>query len=257
VMASQPLPVRIGWNTNFRKLRHSDLVIAISRATRDDLVRLMGVDPERIRVVYPGIDHGLFNVSNAVEQAHLKDLQLRYGIGGRYLLYVGDSEWRKNLRRCLEALQGINPEVKLVLAGKRALTDARLHGWIEELGLDKRVILPGFVPDADLPVLYGGAVAFLFPSLYEGFGLPVAEAMACGCPVITSGVSSLPEVAGEAGLLVDPCSVAEIREAMVRVIDDADLCRQLTEAGVRQASRFSWERAAGEISALLREVAAS
>ncbi len=257
VMASQPLPVRIGWRTNFRKLKTSDLIMAISRSTHDDLVRLMGVDPERVRVVYPGIDHALFNTANAADPVRRREVCGRYGMSGRYLLYVGGSEGRKNLRRCLEALQGVDRDVKLVLAGRRALNDARLHGWIGELGLTDRVVLTGFVPDADLPLLYGGADAFLFPSLYEGFGLPVAEAMACGCPVITSAVSSLPEVAGDAGLLVDPTSVADIRGAMIRVVADDSLRCRMAADGVAQASRFTWERAAAETVALLREVAAS
>jgi len=254
VMASQPLPVRIGWRINFRKLTASDLVIAISRATRDDLVRIMGVDPDRIRVVYPGIDHALFNRTNASDPARAGEVRERYGISGRYLLYVGDSEWRKNLRRCLEALRGVDRRVKLVLVCGRALTDDRLQGWISEYGLGDRIILTGFVPDADLPSLYGGAEAFLFPSLYEGFGLPVAEAMACGCPVITSSVSSLPEVAGDAGLLVNPASVDDIREAMVRLVEDEALRRRMATDGVAQAARFTWERTAAETVGLLRGV---
>lgn len=256
VMASQPWPVQLGWRVNFSKLRQADRVIAISEATRTDLVRMFGLAPEQIQVIYPGIDHRLFNAAAGSDRARRREILARYGISGRYLLYVGDSEWRKNLRRCLEALAGIDPAVKLVLVGKRALTDNLLHGWIKELGLGDRVVLTGFVPDAELPPLYGAAEAFLFPSLYEGFGLPVAEAMACGCPVITSTVSSLPEVAGAAGLLVAPESVAEIREAMARIVADAALRERMREAGIRQAARFSWARAASETVALLREVAA-
>lgn len=255
VMASQPLPVRIGWRTNFRKLCSSDIVIAISQATRDDMIRILSVSPERIKVVSPGIDHDLFNRGRAVEPKGQKEVLGRYGVSGRYLLYVGDSEWRKNLRRCLEAFQGVDRDVKLVLVGKRVVTDSRLHDWIDELSLTGRVITPGFVPDEDLAPLYGGAIAFLFPSIYEGFGLPVAEAMACGCPVITSAVSSLPEVAGEAGILVDPLSVADIRLAITRVVADAGLRQRMAAEGIVQAARFSWQKAAAETAALLRAVA--
>ncbi len=108
----------------------------------------------------------------------------------------------------------------LVLVGKRALTDATLHSWVRELGLQERVVMSGYVPDADLPALYGAARAFIFPSLYEGFGFPVAEAMACGCPVITATVSSMPEVAGDAALLVDPLDVSAIGSAMGKILTE-------------------------------------
>ena len=231
------------------------MIIAISRATRDDLVRLLAVKPERIRVIYPGIDHALFNTANASDQVRREEVLGRCGVSGRYLLYVGDSEWRKNLRRCLEALQGVDMDLKLVLVGKRAVTDEKLHAWIDELDLRGRVITPGFVPEVDLPLLYGAAEAFLFPSLYEGFGLPVAEAMACGCPVITSALSSLPEVAGSAGILVDPYNVAEIREAIKLVLKDDALRRRMSVDGVEQAAGFSWRRTAKETVDLLRELA--
>lgn len=253
-MASQPLPVRVGWRTNFPKLSKSTAVIAISQATKDDLVRLLGIEPDRVHVIYPGIDHDLFNPARAGDAARRREVLARYGIAGRFLLYVGDSEWRKNLRRVLEALAGTGDDLKIVLAGKRALTDTTLHGWIEELSLRERVITPGYVPDADLPLLYGDAIAFVFPSLYEGFGFPIAEAMACGCPVISSNVSSMPEVAGEAALLVNPLSVAEIRAAMARVLTDNTLRERMAEAGLRQAVQFSWPRAARETLDVLKGV---
>jgi glycosyltransferase involved in cell wall biosynthesis len=146
-------------------------------------------------------------------------------------------------------------ELRLVIAGKRARHDPVLAGQIGSLGLARRVVLPGFVPAEDLPPLYGAAEALLFPSLYEGFGLPVAEAMACGCPVITSNVSSLPEVAGDAGLLVDPESVAEIAAAMARIASEPGLRERFAKAGLRQAARFSWETCASEVLAILRKVA--
>ncbi len=255
VMASQPLPVRLGWRINFGKLKHAAALIAISQATKNDLIRLFGIPAERIRVIYPAIDHNLFNPANAANLDNRAEVLGRYGISGRFLLYVGDSEWRKNLRRCLEALAGIEPAVKLVLVGKRALTDQVLHGWLDELGLRQRVVLTGFVPDAELPLFYGAALAFLFPSLYEGFGLPVAEAMACGCPVITSNLSSMPEVAGDAGLLVKPARMTEIQAAMHQLVTDEALRRRLQSAGIARAARFSWARTAAETIELLREVA--
>lgn len=255
VMASQPWPVRLGWRINFRKLKQADAVIAISQATKDDLVRLFGLAPGRVSVIYPGIDHSLFNLANAGDAARQADVLGRYGISGRYFLYVGDSEWRKNLRRVLEALRGIPGDIGLVLVGRRARTDETLHRWIGELGLQGRVVTPGFIPDQDLPPLYGAAQAFVFPSLYEGFGLPVAEAMACGCPVITSNVSSMPEVAGEAALLVDPESVDDIRAAMEKSTADPAVRTQMIAAGLLRAHQFSWSRCAEETLSVIRSVA--
>lgn len=253
-MAAQPLPVRVGWRMNFNKLKQSTACIAISAATRDDLVRTFGIPAERIRVIHPGIDHTLFNLDNAADQNRQRQALAPFGINGRFLLYVGDSEPRKNLKRVLEALAGIAADVKLVLAGKRAPTDSRLQSWIQELHLEGRVLTPGFVADDDLPLLYGAATAFIFPTLYEGFGFPLLEAMACGCPVVTSNLSSMPEVAGGAGLLVDPLSVDDIRQAIQQLIADGDLKQNLTAAGLRRAADFSWARSASATLAFLREV---
>ncbi|MBI1920698.1 MAG: glycosyltransferase family 4 protein [Geobacter sp.] len=251
-MAAQPLPVRIGWRTNFAKLKESRRIIAISEATRNDLVGLFGIEPARIEVIHPGIDHALFNVSRAADEIARRKILGRYGIVGEYFLYVGDSEWRKNLRRALEALAGLDAAAKLVIVGKKAPTDPLLGSWIDEFGLREKVVLCGFVPDGDLPLLYGGATAFLFPSLYEGFGFPVAEAMACGCPVITSNVSSMPEVAGDAAILVDPESVDEIRGAMQQLRNDVGLGMELRRAGPCQAARFDWEQCARATLSVLR-----
>ncbi len=255
VMAQQPISIRIGWPINFRKLKQSDALIAISAATRDDAVKVLGLDPARITVIYPAVNHDLFNPTCAMLPAARESVRKRYGIVGDYLLYVGDVDWRKNLIRVLEAFVATPDSVRLVLAGKKALLYPPLHEQIRSLGLENRVILTGFVSDEDLPVLYGNALALLFPSLYEGFGLPVAEAMACGCPVITSNVSSLPEVAGDAALLVDPTSVDEISAAMKLIVEDRTLREQLANAGIRQAAHFSWERHAAEVLAILRKVA--
>ncbi|HEX2770020.1 MAG TPA: glycosyltransferase family 1 protein [Geobacteraceae bacterium] len=255
VMAQQPLSIRVGWPLNFRKLKQSDALIAISAATRDDAVKVLGLDPERITVVYPAVNHDLFNPACATTPAVWEGVRQRYGIEGNYLLYVGDVDWRKNLARVLEAFATTSPSIRLVLAGKKARDYPPLLDQIRVLGLEKRVILTGFVPDEALPFLYGHAQALVFPSLYEGFGLPIVEAMACGCPVITSSVSSMPEVAGDAALLVDPKSVAEIAAALKLIVEDQALRERLRDDGIRQAARFSWEQHVTEVLAVLRKVA--
>jgi glycosyltransferase involved in cell wall biosynthesis len=245
VMAQQPLSIRVGWPLNFRKLKQSDALIAISAATRDDALKVLRLDPGRITVVYPAVDHSLFNPARAVDAAAWEDVRQRYGIDADYLLYVGDIDWRKNLIRVLDAFAATPVSVRLVLAGKKAVHHLPLHEQIRRLGLEKRVILTGFVPDEDLPVLYGHAQALAFPSLYEGFGLPV----------ITSNVSSLPEVAGDAALLVNPESAAEIAAAMQRIVAEEGLRERLRSEGIRQAARFSWRRHAAEVLEILRKVA--
>ncbi|NVN98813.1 MAG: glycosyltransferase family 4 protein [Geobacteraceae bacterium] len=255
VMAEQPLSIKIGWPLNFNKLAKSDHIITISAATRDDIVKVLGIPRERISVVYPGIDHGCFNPVTALNESALRRLRHRFAIEGSYFIYVGDTDWRKNLRRVLAAHALLAKDVKLLLIGKRALHDRVLHDWIVEFALEGRVVLTGFVPEEDLPPLYGGALALLFPSIYEGFGFPVAEAMACGCPVITANVSSLPEVAGGAAILVNPEMIGEIVAAMEQIITDISLRSRMSQAGICQAAKFSWDRCATEVLAVLKKVA--
>jgi glycosyltransferase involved in cell wall biosynthesis len=182
-----------------------------------------------------------------------------------YLLYVGTLQPRKNLSRLIEAFARLagapafadvqqSDSLRLVLAGRRGWLYDDLVAQVERLGLAGRVFFPGYVADADLPALYSGALAFVFPSLYEGFGLPVLEAGACGVPVITSNTSSLPEVAGDAALLVDPHDVDAIAEAMYRLVTDEALRAELVRRGFENVKRFSWEKCARETLAVLEEV---
>ena len=249
-MAEQTWLAQWGLRFNFANLRRARRLLAISEATKNDAVRIIGVKPVRIKVVYPGIDHAIFNTLAASRS--IPDI---YGISGDYFLFVGDPEWRKNLRGVLDALAELPKEVKLVIAGKRAPEDSQLRQWLDETAMTGRVILPGFVPDEDLPSIYGRARGFLFPSRYEGFGLPVAEAMACGCPVITSRNSSLPEVAGDAALYVDPERPDKIRAAMATLLQEETLCETLRARGLAQVRQFTWESAARETVAAFREVA--
>jgi len=248
-MAEQPFLTQWGWRFNFRNLRRCSGIIAISESTKQDLVKFLGLPEDTIRVVYPGIDHSLFNIRNAEQR-----IPSRYGIAGDYLLYVGDTEWRKNLRGLLEALAEIPGDMKLVIAGKRAPTDPRLKKWLMETKTADRVILPGFIPDEDLPSLYGHARIFIFPTRYEGFGLPVVEAMACGCPVITSHNSSLPEVAGNAALYVDPERPENIATGVVRLLDNEILYNGMRSQGLVQARQFTWKGFARGVQDVLSEI---
>lgn len=242
-MRQQPLSVRAGWRTNFAKLRSSQAVIAISEATKSDLVRVGGISPDRIVVIYPGIDHDLFCPARALRNDKSAALLEQLGIRGEFLLYVGDSEPRKNLQRILQSISRGPRSLELLIVGKKAPVDRQLASWIADAGVADRVRFAGYVAEEQLPGLYGAARAFVFPTLYEGFGIPVVEAMACGCPVITSRVSSLPEVAGDAALLVDPESSDDIAGAIGALMND-DLCASLRGRGLERARLFRWEEAA-------------
>ncbi|MFQ6058834.1 MAG: glycosyltransferase family 4 protein [Anaerolineae bacterium] len=237
------------WST-FYHVRAACHLIADSQATRDDLIRHYRAVPERVTVVYPGCDEIFRPVTDANRLARVKK---RYGFRGDYVLHVGTLQPRKNLERLLEAFAHLDGELQLVLAGKRGWLYDRIFRRVEELGLGDRVLFAGHVPQEDLPALMSGARLLAMPSLYEGFGLPVVEAMACGTPVVCSNASSLPEVAGDAALLVDPLDVEGMAAAMERVLGDDELRAELIERGFERAKKFSWERCARQTLAVLEK----
>ncbi|MGD8998489.1 MAG: glycosyltransferase family 1 protein [Anaerolineae bacterium] len=221
-------------------------LLADSQATKVDLVTRYGVAASKITVAYPGVDRSLGPVH---DDAAIQAAKARYGISGDYFLYMGTLQPRKNLSRLLEAFaefatRHASPKIQLVLAGKRGWLYTDLFKRVGPRGLEGRVRFPGYVAEEDKAALLSGALAFLFPSLHEGFGFPVLEAQACGCPVITSTTSSLPEVAGDGALLVDPEDTAAITDAMQRMATDPTLCDELTERGFANVGRFSWEACA-------------
>jgi glycosyltransferase involved in cell wall biosynthesis len=229
-------------------------VIAVSQATQDDLVQHYGLEPGKITVVYSGWDERMQPVE---DETTIERVKARYGIRGEYVLYVGTLQPRKNLGRLLEAYGLLRKQAQrggapgLVIAGRKGWLYDPIFQQVERLGLESEVVFPGYVTQEDLPALLSGARLFVFPSLYEGFGLPVLEAMACGTPVVCSNVSSLPEVAGDAALLVDPLDVKGMAEAMNRLLQDEGLRTELVERGYRQVRRFSWDRCARETLAVL------
>jgi len=226
-------------------------VVAVSENTRRDVERIWGIPRERIDVVYEGVTPGY---RPAEDQACVDAACGRYGIKPPYFLYLGGFDPRKNLynmflgfKRFLLAAGG---GYRLALCGDARGFEGYLDDAVEELGLGENVVFAGFVPEEDLPSLYSGAVAFLCVSLYEGFGLPLLEAMACGTPVLASNTSSIPEVVGDAGLLVDPLEPGEIAEGMRRLDRDPVLAAELTVAGPERAAGFTWRKAAGSIMAI-------
>jgi len=236
--------------------RAASRVIADSQATKDDLVQYYSIGPGKITVVYPGRDGTLQPVEDG---ARIEKVKARFGIRGDYILHVGTLQPRKNLGRLLEAYAIVKKQAKrgetpcLVMAGRKGWLYDQIFQQVGRLGLETEVIFPGYVPQDDLPALLSGARLFVFSSLYEGFGLPVLEAMACGTPVLCSNVSSLPEVAGDAALLVDPLDAKGMAEAMNHLLQDEGLRTQLVERGFWQVRQFSWDRCARETLAVLED----
>ncbi len=235
-------------------VREADRIISVSHNTKHDLMRVLGVDPAKINVVYEAAPPGYQPIR---DQTKLAWVRRRYNLEGPYLYHVGNIEPRKNLVRLVKAfllMRGRSGlDVRLVITGQKGWLTSMLFRELEGLDLGKEVVFTGYVPRTDLPLLMNAAEAFVFPSLYEGFGLPALEAMSCGIPVVTSNISSLPEIVGTAAVLVDPESVESIANGIERVLVDDELRQRLAREGLAQARRFSWERAARETLAVYRQ----
>jgi glycosyltransferase involved in cell wall biosynthesis len=232
----------IYWMAHVLALHAASTVLAVSEASRLDLMRYFGVAPERI-VVTPEAADARFCPQSADSLAAARR---EHGLPESYALYVGSNKPHKNLVGLVEAWAGIGGGARgtrLVIAGHWDPRYPQARQRSEQLGLTNVDFL-GPVADEDLPTLYAGALIFVFPSLYEGFGLPVLEAMACGTPVICSNNSSLPEVTGEAALLIDPLNTAELTQAMGQLVAESTLRQQMSEKGLAQAARFSWRATA-------------
>jgi len=230
-----------------RSVRRADLVLADSQHTKDDLAELLDVDADRIEVIYPGVEERFRPIG---DKATLEEVRKRYSLPPRFVLGLGTLQPRKNFTRLIEAYSLLithYPFLQLVIVGGKGWLYEEIFAAVEELGLEEKVIFAGFVADGDLPTLYNLADLFVFPSLYEGFGLPPLEAMACGTPVITSNASSLPEVVGEAGLMVEATDVKALAEAMKRVLEDDVLREGMIAKGLEQARQFTWQKAAAKL----------
>jgi len=235
-----------------RVLRRSSAVIAVSQSTKEDIIKFYHLPAEKVHVIYEGYDTELFH-SQQDTQSVIRTYDLEH-----YIHYGGNILPHKNVARLIQAFKLIASKVphQLVLQGRRDSVHAvELETLVRELHLEGRVVFLGYVPLNHLPYLYSGATVFVTVSLSEGFGLPPLEAMACGTPVVASRVSSLPEVVGDAGILVDPNDTEQIAEALLRVIEHPALRAELSQKAVKRAALFSWSTTAKQTLEVLQSVA--
>ncbi|MGL5938936.1 MAG: glycosyltransferase family 4 protein [Waterburya sp.] len=230
-------------------LKKSQKIISVSQHTKKDLIINYQLKPEKIEVVYLGCDRDLF-----YPQPNPEILQ-KYNLN-KYFLYVGDMRFYKNLSRCLEAFDRLPfQDYQFVITGKKDdFFYPQIQRQTEQLSAKERIIFLDYVPTPDLPSLYSLAQSLVFASLYEGFGLPVLEAMACGCPVIASNATSIPEVGGDSVLYVDPEDVENITQAMYRIVNDATLRNDLSHQGLERIKLFNWSKTAQDIRQILMSV---
>jgi len=241
----------IKWGIQKKILKRADAIITDSECSRKDIVKHAGINPEKIYTIYLAAGEEFTQIEKS--EVRTEKFKKKYGLPEKFILYVGDVTWNKNLPRFLEAVGKIG--VPLIMAGK-ALTDNNFdksNPWNQDLikvkkmvKENKKVRLLGFVPTEDLVVLYNIATVFVMPSIYEGFGLPVLEAMSCGCPVVTTKEGSLAEITGEASSFVDPYSVESISKGILNLFKNQDLQKDLSVKGLNQAKKFSWKKTAQE-----------
>lgn len=239
-------------------VKRAKRIITVSEFTKKDIVKQFRVKPDKIRVTYEGVaDLAKSKDSSFVSKLNDTDTLLSYNIDSDFLLYVGNAYPHKNLEGLVEAFADFyrnNYGTILVLVGKEDYFYKRLKDSIQEKHPDLPIIFPGYIPDEKLEILYQRAMAYVFPSFYEGFGLPPLEAMAKGCPVLSSNRSSMPEVLEEAALYFDPADRADMVEKLKRIVRDSDLRKELVKKGRKQASQYSWRECAKQTLEIYKNV---
>lgn len=242
---------RMKWFFQRNSLRNVDAIIADSEISKKDIIKYAGIDESKITVVYLAASEK-FKKKKLLE-GNVKDFRKKYNLPEYFALYVGDVTWNKNLPRLITAVKKTN--IPLVMVGKALVTKDfdTTNPWNQDLkktlnliSNSNQFILPGFVGDKDLQSFYSLATVFAMPSLYEGFGLPILEAMACGVPVVTAASGSIPEVAGDAAFYVDPSDINSISQGIKKVFENKSLRSALSEKGLKQAEKFSWEKTASK-----------
>jgi len=231
--------------------KSADIVVAVSEHTKKDIIKTYGVKSDKIRVIYPGPKKGIGMDPGREE---IERVKAKFGTGQKYFLFLSMLEPKKNPVKVAEAFLEFRKKAqgyKMVFAGGKGWGVDRLYDITKN---DPDFVFTGYAADSDVPGLLHGASAFIFPSLYEGFGLPALDALCAGVPLITSGAASLPEVAGDAALTIDPLNTQDISAAMEKIALNKALAARLSEAGKKQASKFSWEKSAGELMSLFEDL---
>ncbi|MBN1268357.1 MAG: glycosyltransferase family 4 protein [Kiritimatiellae bacterium] len=245
VYISEYLPADVLYMRLFfrRSVRRADTIVAVSENTRRDLIRLFQAPPDKIRAIPHGVE---MPRPEQVSKSRTEEVRRKYGLDKPYIFYSGSLSPRKNMARVVEAFAGIADRVPhdLVVTAGKSWKDEAVFEAAAKYGLPSRFKRLGTVPGDDLPALYAAADLFVYVSLYEGFGMPILEAMACGCPVLASNTSAMPEAAGEAAVLVDPRNTAAIGDAMLKILTDPGLAGNLREKGTRRAQECTWARTA-------------
>jgi glycosyltransferase involved in cell wall biosynthesis len=235
--------------------RRAARVLTVSEASKQDIVHYLGVPASKVEVIHNALDERLATLPAAED---VEQVRQRFQLTSPFILYAGNIKPHKNLDRLIEAYALLRrrgfDDVKLLLLGEDVSKYKNLRRLVHRFQLHQQVRFLGFVPDATLSVLYRLAAVFVFPSLYEGFGLPPLEAMALGAPVITSNVSSLPEVVGDAAILIDPRDPEAIADAMARILSEPELRADLVRRGLARVSAFSWDRAAARVHEIYHEI---
>lgn len=234
-------------------VRKAKKVVTISQSSKNDIIKQYAVPSEKVAVVYPGIkqESGSMNQKSSIE-----DLKKKHKITGNFILFVGTLQPRKNIERLIEAFSKIAPhnkDLQLVIVGKKGWLYEQILEAPKKFGVQEDVRFLDFISNEELPALYQAATCFVLPSLYEGFGLPVLEAMKYGCPVATSNISSLPEAGGDAALYFDPKDTSDIAEKIHRLVSDEKLREEFREKGFKQVKKFSWNKAASQLLEIVSE----
>lgn len=240
-----------------RSMKRADIIVTDSEFSKSEILKYFPQHSSKIRVVPCGVDLDRFKPCTDSER--ISEVKASLGIEGDYFLYVGTIEPRKNLRRLITAYSAFVKKVgedspKLVLAGGKGWLDVEIYASVQKLGLEGKVHFTEYVPADDMTPLMCGALAFVFPSLYEGFGMPPLEAMACGAPVLTTNAASLPEVVGDCAVICDAYSAKSIAQGLYRLYSDENLRRDLSKRGIERAKNFTWERSAQMLHDIYREL---
>lgn len=233
-------------------IKKADKVIAVSKNTKKDIIREYNVNPNKIKVIYNGVDEKYRRIN---DDEIINKIKEKYKLPKDFILYLGTLEPRKNIERLIKGFNKTKKNnIKLVIAGGKGWLYDDVFKLVKKLNLEEKVIFTGYIDEKDIVLLYNAATLFVYPSLYEGFGLPPLEAMACGTPVITSNLSSLPEVVGDAAITVNPNNVKDLIEAIDKVLNNKELQRKMIQKGLKRANKFTWKNTARETIKVYKEV---